>query len=298
MSTTVRCCPECDGRLTASDGETVCADCGLVVGADRIDRGPEWRRCDDDAADRKRTGAPRTRTRHDRGLSTQIGHGHGASTHASGRKRRQIARMRREHSRAQIASKAERNQVYAFAEIRRLTSDLSLPRRVQEAACSLFESAQSEDLLRGRSLEGFAAAAVYAACRTATVSRTRAEVTDAARADDGELSVAYDAMNADLGLPTGPIDPREYLPRFASRLDLSEAVERRAGHLAERGADAGLVNGRDPSGFAAACLYTAAGAEGVDCTQAEAADVADVAPVTVRSTYHDLLEIAEQASAR
>jgi len=291
MSTVTECCPECDGRLTASDDETVCADCGLVVAADRVDRGPEWRRCSDRSEDRKRTGAPRTRTRHDRGLSTRIGYGEGSSTHATARKRRQVARMRREHNRARVSSKVERNQVYAFTEIRRLTSDLSLPRRVQESACSLFESAQSADLLRGRSLEGFAAAAVYAACRAATVSRTRSEVTDAARADDGELAAAYDAMNADLGLPTGPIDPREYLPRFASRLDLSGAVERRATDLVDRGADAGLINGRDPSGFAAACLYTAADDLGCDCTQADAADVADVAPVTIRSAYHDLLAL-------
>jgi len=293
MSTAAECCPECDGRLTASDGERVCADCGLVVAADRIDRGPEWRRCSDDGESRKRTGAPLTRSRHDRGLSTRIGYGEGSSTHVTARKRRQVARMRREHNRARISSKVERNQVYAFTEIRRLTSDLSLPRQVQESACSLFESAQSADLLRGRSLEGFAAAAVYAACRAATVSRTRSEVTAAARADAPELAAAYDAMNTELGLPTGPIDPGEYLPRFASRLDLPDAIERTAGDLVDRGTDAGLVDGRDPSGFAAACLYTAAQSGDGDCTQAEAADVADVAPVTIRSAYHDLLAMGE-----
>jgi len=283
-----RSCPECDGRLTSDGDETVCGDCGLVVAEDRIDRGPEWRSFADDDTRKERTGAPLTRSRHDRGLTTEIGHG--GDLRLTGRKRRRVARMRREHGRARISSKSERNQVYAFTEIRRLVSALQLSGDIRDRACVLFESAQSEDLLRGRSLEGFASAAVYATCRTAAVSRTLDEILEVARASRGELKAAYDALNRDLGLPTGPIDPREYLPRFASRLDLPQAVETRAAELVERGHDENLVSGRDPSGFAAACLYTAARERGRSLTQKDAAEVADVTPVTLRSTYDDLTE--------
>lgn len=282
-----RTCPECSGRLHANGDETVCGDCGLVVSEDRIDRGPEWRSFADDETDRERTGAPLTRSRHDRGLTTEIGRG---GKRLSGRKRRRLARLRRQHDRTRISSKAERNQVYAFTEIRRLTARLELPERIRDRACALFESAQSEDLLRGRSLEGFAAAAVYAACRTAAVSRTMEEVLREARAAEGELKSAYDALNRELGLPTGPIDPAEYLPRFASRLDLPAAVERRARELASEAHDRGIVGGRNPSGLAAACLYAAARELDADLTQEAAAEVAGVTPVTLRSAYYDLVE--------
>ncbi|MFC6730936.1 TFIIB-type zinc ribbon-containing protein, partial [Natronoarchaeum mannanilyticum] len=43
---TTTTCPECGGRLNASGDETVCGECGLVVGEDEIDRGPEWRAFD------------------------------------------------------------------------------------------------------------------------------------------------------------------------------------------------------------------------------------------------------------
>jgi transcription initiation factor TFIIIB Brf1 subunit/transcription initiation factor TFIIB len=43
-----RACPECDGDVRASGDESVCAECGLVVSADRLDRGPEWRSFEDD----------------------------------------------------------------------------------------------------------------------------------------------------------------------------------------------------------------------------------------------------------
>jgi transcription initiation factor TFIIB len=249
-----------------------------------IDPGPEWRSFADDETNPERTGAPLTRSRHDRGLSTEIGR----STRLKGRKRRQMARLRRQHKRTQIASKAERNRVYAFTEIEHVVNALDLPESIQEQACVLFESAQDEGLLQGRSIEGFAAAAVYATSRTASVSRTIEEVVAAARAERNELDVAYDAMNRELGLPTGPIDPAEYLARFASQLDLPTAIEREARELAARAREEGIDNGRNPGGVAAACLYTAASRRGHDLTQQEAADVADVTPVTLRETYYDL----------
>lgn len=284
MSTTTTACPECDGRLHSEATETVCSECGLVVSEDALDRGPEWRHFADDDTDPRRTGAPLTRSRHDRGLSTEIGR----STRLTGRKRRRVARMRKHHDRAKIGSKSERNQVYGFTEIRRLVAQLELPESVQERACVLFESAQDADLLRGRSIEGFAAAAVYATCRTASVSRTRSEIVDTARATTSELVAAYDALNRELGLPTGPIDPTEYLARFASKLDVPRAVERRARTLASAGQDAGLVNGRNPSGFAGGCLYAAAREQGYDLTQRAVAEVADVTPVTLRSAFYDV----------
>lgn len=285
-ATTQQTCPECDGRLRNTGIETVCDECGLVVGEDDLDRGPEWRSFADDETNPKRCGAPLTRSRHDRGLSTEIGR----STRLKGRKRRQVARMRRQHNRARIGSKRERNQVYGFTEIRRLTGQLELPEDLQEQACVLFESAQNDDLLQGRCIEGFAAAAVYAVCRTASVSRTLEEITAVASADENELKVAFGALNRELGLAIGPIAPVEYLARFASELDVPNEVERRARTLAADAHDSGTTVGRNPSGVAAACLYTAARDADHGLTQQEAAAVADVSAVTVRNTYQDLRE--------
>ncbi len=281
---TVDQCPECSGRTRVESAERVCTECGLVVEADRIDHGPEWRSFADDDTNPKRTGAPLTRSRHDRGLSTEIGR----STRVKGRKRRRLARMRTQHNRARIATKRDRNKVYAYTEIRRLTGALELPTSIRDTACTLFDSAQSESLLRGRSLEGFACACVYVACRTADIARTVDEVCAAAKASEDEHRAAFDAMNRELGLPIGPTSPVEYLARFASELGCSSAVERRARELADRAVEEGIANGRNPVGVAAACLYTAARKHDTECTQQDAADVADVTPVTIRRTYVDL----------
>lgn len=57
-------CPECGGNVVTDEGhgETVCAECGLVVEEDSVDRGPEWRAFDSKEKDQKsRVGAPRRR---------------------------------------------------------------------------------------------------------------------------------------------------------------------------------------------------------------------------------------------
>ncbi|MFB6086392.1 MAG: transcription initiation factor IIB family protein [Halodesulfurarchaeum sp.] len=279
-----RTCPECAGALRVEGIETICGECGLVVEEDRLDRGPEWRPFED-GPDRRRTGAPLSRSRHDRGLSTEIGH----SNRLSGRKRRRLSRMRTQHDRARVSSTAERNQIYGFTEIRRVTAHLSLPKDIRDQACVLFESAQSADLLAGRSLEGFAAAAVYAVCRTNGLARTTREITEIAKANDDEFRAAYDAMNRDLGLRTGPIEPASYLPRFATELGLSPAVEAAARSLLDA-TDPVDVGGRNPSGVAAAALYAATDVEAGGPTQAEAAALADITPVTLRSAVRVLLD--------
>ncbi len=283
MGETSSGCPECGGQIIEQAGERICDHCGLITGTNRIDPGPEWRTGTEGAQNKRRTGAPLTRARHDRGLSTEIGYTSGADV-PSGNPRR-IARLRREHNRAQISSKAERNQVYGFTEIRRICGTLGLASDLRERACVVFEQAQDAGLFQGRTLEGFAAAAVYVACRTDGVARSRSEVTDVARASRNELRAAFDAINRELGLAIAPADPREYLSRFASRLDLGADVEHRARRFARRLIEDNRCVGRKPGGVAGACLYAAAAEADLGVSQREVAEVADVSPVTLRGVY-------------
>ena len=66
-------CPECDGTIVSEGGEIRCTEWGLIVNEYWIDHGPEWSRSDGTETKSERTWAPVTPTRHDRGLSTEIG---------------------------------------------------------------------------------------------------------------------------------------------------------------------------------------------------------------------------------
>ena len=285
-------CPECGGGLRSVGCETVCVECGLVVEVDRLDRGPEWRACTADS--RKRTGAPLTVTRHDRGLSTEIGWNWDANgTPVSGSKRRQLARMRREHARGQWQSKADRNLAYGLGEVQRMMSALELSSAVREQACVLFRRAQSAELLPGRSIEGMAAASVYAACRCSGLSRTLSEISDRARIEYGRVKATYTTLNTEFGLPTKPLTPSAYISRLASECAVSTAVERRARSLALAAEEAEITIGCQPSGFAAACLYTAAQEHSHSLTQAGVAAAANTSTQTVRVHRDAVVELED-----
>ncbi|AQL42123.1 transcription initiation factor IIB [Halorientalis sp. IM1011] len=282
-------CPECPGTLVTDGGETRCESCGLVIEAARLDRrGP--RVFDETDSNRKRTGSPLTNARHDRGLSTCIGQRQdGKGNDLSSQKRRQLARLRREHTRAKWRSKAERNLGHGCTEIARMVSALGFDRGLREQAATLFRTAQDADLLRGRSIEAIAAGCVYAACRCSEHPCTVAEVTTVARVAEDRIRNAYLVLNRELDLPVPPQEPVEFIPKLASAVDAAPAVERTARELATQAVETGLASGRNPAGFAAACIEVAAAEHGTEVLQFELAAAADVCPVTVRTQRDALL---------
>ncbi|WP_276259831.1 transcription initiation factor IIB [Haloglomus litoreum] len=290
-------CPECGGNLSTDTehGETVCSDCGLVVDEDAVDRGPEWRAFDASERDEKsRVGAPTTNMMHDRGLSTNIGwqdkDAYGNSL--SSQQRQKMQRLRTWNERFRTRDAKERNLKQALGEIDRMASALGLPENVRETASVIYRRALDENLLPGRSIEGIATAAVYAAARQANVPRSLDEVARVCRVDKEEFKRAYRYIVKELNLAIEPADPTEYLPRFASELDASDATERKAVELVETASEETLLSGKSPVGIAAAALYAASLLTDEGLTQTEVGEVADISEVTIRNRYKDLLEAA------
>ncbi|GAB3411196.1 transcription initiation factor IIB family protein [Haloparvum alkalitolerans] len=282
-------CPDCGGRVTTTGHETVCDDCGLVLEASPIDHGPEWREFEERSESAARTGGAVTPARHDRGLSTEIGIDRDANGNTlSGRKQRQMARLRTRHSRARYQSKRERNLAIGCVEIARLVSALDLSQGLRERASQLFRQAQRADLLTGRSIEAFAAGSVYGACRTDGVLRTIEEVADVARCPREKVLLGYRVLNVELEIASRPISPGDILPRLFTALDVPPAVRSRAVALADVARETGILSGRSPSGVAAGCLYLASEERGGGLFQADIAAAANVTPVTLRARYQEL----------
>jgi transcription initiation factor TFIIB len=288
-------CPECDGQVITDEehGETVCADCGLVVEADSVDRGPEWRAFDSREKDEKsRVGAPTTNTMHDKGLSTNIDwrdkDAYGRSLGA--RQRQKMQRLRKWNERFRTRDSKERNLKQALGEIDRMASALGLPENVRETASVIYRRALDEDLLPGRSIEGVSTSCVYAAARMAGVPRSLDEIADVSRVEKAEIARTYRYVVRELKLEVKPADPEQYVPRFASDLELSEESEMRAKGLLRNAKQKGVHSGKSPVGLAAAAVYAAALLTNEKTTQAAVSEVADISEVTIRNRYHELLE--------
>jgi transcription initiation factor TFIIB len=282
-------CPECDGRVTTNAHETVCEDCGLILADEQIDHGPEWREFDEDETTQRRTGAPNTVARHDRGIGSEIGRKQDSQGRTlSGKKRRHLGRLRREHTRAKIGSKADRNLLSGMVEIRRMTAALDFTESLRDQACQLFRTAQNEDVLRGRSIESIASGCLYAACRLNEYPRTFEEIATVSKLDEGKVRMGYKVLNRELELPVPPAGAEQYLPQIASETGVSNETERRARTLLEDALGDTVARGCNPAGVAAGALYVAGQETGELLTQAETADAADVSNVTVRERYREI----------
>ncbi|MFQ6129718.1 MAG: transcription initiation factor IIB [Candidatus Hadarchaeaceae archaeon] len=289
-------CPECGSGKLVRDyerAELVCAGCGFIIHDKIMDMGPEWRAFDQEQRERRgRVGAPMTFTIHDKGLSTMIDwrdrDSHGKDL--TPKRRAQIYRLRKWQRRIRVSDATERNLAFALSEIDRMSSHLGLPRNVREAAAVIYRRAVEERLIRGRSIEGVAAAALYAACRECKVPRTLDEIADVSRVSKKEIGRSYRFIARELLIHLRPTSPTDYIPRFGSELGLSGEVQSKAIELLKEATKKGLTSGRGPTGVAAAAIYIASVLYGERRTQRDVADVARVTEVTVRNRYKELCE--------
>lgn len=284
-------CPECGSKNLFRDadrGEIVCNTCGLVIEDNIVDTSQEWREFDYDESEKKRrTGAPLSAARHDRGLTTDIGKG-ASEIYASlpAGKRAQYMRLRKWQSR--MVSATERNLRFALSELKRYSSYLNLPPNIEETTAILYRKAVSKGLVRGRSMESVIAGALYAACRRHNTPRTLEEVAEVSKVSKRDIGRAYRYLARELGLRILPTKPEDYIPRFASELGLSGEVQAKAIEIIKFAEKKELISGKGPTGIAAATLYIASQIIGERRTQRQVAEVAGVTEVTIRNRCKDL----------
>jgi transcription initiation factor TFIIB len=288
-------CPICgctDNVFDQNRGELICGKCGIVISDKCIDKGPEWRAFDSDQRERRtRVGAPMTMTIHDMGLSTIIDWKNKdfAGHEIPAKLRAQIYRLRRWQSRIRVSDATERNLTFALSELDRMASVLGLPKNLRETAAKVYRNAVKSHLIRGRSIEGVAAASLYASCRLCKIPRTLQEIADVARVDRKEIGRSYRFVASRLNIASNPTKAVDYVARFVSELKLSNLVAKKAMDIIKLAERKGLTSGRGPTGVAAAAIYLASIFFKERRTQRDIARVSQVTEVTVRNRFKELI---------
>jgi transcription initiation factor TFIIB len=273
--------------------EIVCMDCGVVIATKLADRGPEWRAFNkEQRAKRTRVGAPLTFTIHDKGLSTMIDW-HDRDIYgrrlAPGQKA-QIYRLRKWQRRIRVSDATERNLAFALSEISKIANNLSLPRNILETASVIYRKAVKEHLIRGRSIQGVTAAAIYLSCRQCKLARTLDEIAEASGINKKEVGRSYRFLVRELGYFIPPVKPGQYVSKFSNQLTMQGKAEEIAHKILAMARELRLTSGRGPTGIAAAASYIASVLMGERKTQREIAEIAQVTEVTIRNRYKELVE--------
>jgi transcription initiation factor TFIIB len=287
-------CRECGTPVVrdAQHGETVCPKCGLVATEAEIDFGPEWRAFDGDRSG-VRVGAPRTELLHDYGLSTPFSRSNkdAYGRRISAKRHYEMARMRRLHSRSTFKSGADRNVAKAITFVQGISDRLGIPQPITEQGVRLYRKATEADLIRGRSIDAMAVAALYAASRLSGYPRNPDEMAEASGVDRRTLLRCHRVLVNKLRLkPTSP-HATDFLARIASDLELPAFVEGHARDMLRRADELGITSGRSPTGLAASAIYVASHEQGHPRTQKRVSEVSGVTEVTIRNRARELAKM-------
>jgi transcription initiation factor TFIIB len=198
--------------------------------------------------------------------------------------------LRKWNKRLRVANASERNLAFALSELDRESSSLGIPRSIREDAALIYRTAARKKLIRGRSIEGMVAASLYTACRRNNIPRTLDEIAEISKVAKKQIGKNYRFLSKSLNIKLKPTSPADYIPRFASQLELSGRVEAKAIDIINEAKNKGLLNGKGPTGVAATALYVASILLGERKTQRDIAEIAGVTEVTIRNRYKELLE--------
>jgi transcription initiation factor TFIIB len=288
-------CSSCKSNQIITDiesGEIVCSNCGQVISNNALeDTRPEWRAFGaEEQANKIRTGIPTSLARHDMGLATVIGT---PDRDASGHKidaamRSMMERLRTWDARTQAHSSTDRNLRHAFYELDRLKDKLGLSDTIVEKSAYIYRKAQERMLIRGRTISGILAAAIYIACRELGTPRTLKDIAADSAIKLKEVARSYRILYFELDLKIPLVDPVKCIVKVANKAKLSEKTKRQAAEMMRMVNKRELSAGKDPMGLAASVLYLASLRNGDGITQMDIADAAGVTEVTLRNRTKDL----------
>ncbi|VEU21853.1 DEKNAAC102852 [Brettanomyces naardenensis] len=266
----VLACPECKVYPPElierhSDGDIVCALCGLVLSDRVIDSRSEWRTFNNDdqnGDDPSRVGEASASVLDSDQLSTVI-----SNAQEGGRVARELNRTQGKS----VADKKDHALQTAYAKISQMCDGYQLPKVVQDGAKEVYKLVYDDKLLRGKSQESIMAAAIFLGCRKASVPRSFKEIwalTNVPRKEIGKtfkiINQIIRKKNAEQGglityqndnIATTQTNPEDLVGRFCSHLGLKPQLTSSARHIARKLREVGVLEGRSPTTIAATVIY-------------------------------------------
>ena len=284
-------CNNCNASRFITDGvtgEIVCSSCGCVISENIEDRGAE-RRNFPDKSDNTRTGPGLSLKMFDRGLNTIIGVSNQDSVgkQISAKNAQTFGRLRKWDNRSQTKNSSNRSLRNALRELDKVQSKLGLSDTVIERAALFYRKAAEKNLLRGRTVNGMAAACLYASCRDLDHVRTLTEIAKQFEINRKEVARSYRSLFKALDFVVSITDPIKSIGKIASKIGITEKTVRKAVRILDAAQDAGIVAGKNPEVIAATVIYAACVITGEAKSQMEISSASGISTVSLRNRMLD-----------
>ncbi|KAK3390776.1 cyclin-like protein [Podospora didyma] len=282
-----------------SNGDMVCASCGLVVGERIIDTRSEWRTFSNDDQgndDPSRVGDGPNQLIDGDQLQTTIAY--------DGKNAKNLSHLQNKITQ----DKSSKTLLAAYRDIQSLTDSFNGGTQVSNGAKHIFKLVEDNKALKGKSQEAIIAGCIFIACRQTGVPRTFRELYSLTKVSKKEIGRVFKQLESFLQKMGGEAEIArasafqhtyqakgstsavELCARYCSNLGLKNAVrvEDCARRLAKQSSSVADLAGRSPLSVAAACIYMASHLMGEPKTSKEIALIAGVSDGTVKTAYRYL----------
>ncbi|SCW03476.1 LAFE_0G11298g1_1 [Lachancea fermentati] len=301
-------CPECKVYPPKvverfSEGDVVCALCGLVLSDRIVDTRSEWRTFSNDdqnGEDPSRVGEASNPLLDGNHLSTRIGQGQGGD-----------AKLTRELNRAQsksIVDKKDTELQASYAKITMMCDAAELPKIVKDCAKEAYKICYEDRALRGKSQESIMASVILVGCRRAGVGRSFKEIFSLTNVRKKEIGKTFNIIknilreqnasghaNIDTeNISSSQTSAQTFIPRFCSHLGLPVQIANAAEYIAKHCKDINVLAGKSPITIAASAIYMAILLFQVNISATQVSRILGVTEGTIKGGYKILYEYREK----
>jgi len=287
-------CQRCMKKQIITDfnsGEIFCGNCGLVINEKLENIGNESNYVDAQK-DNRRTGASRTLSRNDYGLSTIIGsenkdvHGNSITTSMTST----IKRIRIQDNRSKSKKRYDSSFKIAFDFLERVQDKLDVSDSVKETAAYIYRKAVEHKITTGRPVYSVVAASMYIACRNTHTLRNLSDISRVTNIKRKKIAQSYRAIINQLDLKIPVVDQTNYVLKISNTLKVPIGTKNLALKILKKANELDMMAGRDPAGMAAASIYYSSVIRGERVSQIKVGDATSITPVTIRNRFSEIKE--------
>lgn len=160
---------------------------------------------------------------------------------------------------------------------------LELPKSIKEKSILLYKKLIEKNIARGRPIDDMISAIIYSACRESSVNCTLKDITNVTGLRKKSIARCYRVIIANLDLKIPPVDIESHVDKIVKKGKISKNVKKASLEIINFAKKGQSLQGKDPTGVAAASIYLASKNLGVNISQKEISKISNVTEVTIRN---------------
>jgi transcription initiation factor TFIIIB Brf1 subunit/transcription initiation factor TFIIB len=182
-----------------------------------------------------------------------------------------------------LLSHKEKHFIQVKRSIELVSSRLNLTDTLTTESLMIYKKSLYKEINKGRDNQSLMYASIYLACLLHNISKVPREILIGTKVSKKKLMKSYKLIKKELGIKSEPPDPLDLVPRFGSKLELTQETIMKTSEIIMQIQEQQLMAGRQPMTILATAIHIATKKTGQKVTQRNITNATGVLEATIRS---------------